>query len=99
MMANLSRIENVRRSGQYLPHDLTLDTVGLDRKQMVHGWCSITSDLEPRSLADATRLAPGSPSDDTNTEWPSQTESETSTSTVDAESETDYDPALLDLNT
>ena len=85
-----------------MPHDLVLDSVGLDRKTGVHGWCCITSDLEVRSWADATRSPPVNNSTETeSTDWPTQSDSESTASTVEkenTETETAQDPALLDLN-
>ena len=100
----MSRVANIRRSGQYLPHDLTLDSVAIDRKERIHGWCCITSDLEPKSWADMT-VRQENDSKDTSesvsTDWPTQSDTESSTSTAENEpiaNDNTYDPALLDLN-
>ena len=48
MENNLAEIDTLAHAGEYLPHDLVLAPVDLERNTTVNGWCPLEANLEFR---------------------------------------------------
>ena len=45
MQENLKLIDNVAHSGNYVPHDLALTSVELEKNTTVNGWSPLDTDI------------------------------------------------------